>query len=161
MNLFACEPAAGYTTGWVPSYDLELLVAPVGVLGAFVGGVPNRDRILGERFAGIRGLEDELDHLPVALVEVVEVVEDVEEPVLKRNFPRVAGIRGDMGVDGGRASLPQPAVPPLVGTAWVERVPREVEVIPVQADEILRTRSDLDEICWIPGAAKRHSRLTE
>ena len=45
-----------------------------------------------QRLLGSVRVEDELDHLPVALVQVVEVVEDVEEPVLERELARPAGL---------------------------------------------------------------------
>ena len=71
--------------------DLELVVVPRRPLGAFVRAVADLDRALVERLRRVVGVEDELDHLPVALVHVVEVVEGVEEPVLQRELARVAG----------------------------------------------------------------------
>ena len=94
--------------------DLELLVAPGGALGALVGAVPDLGRLLRERLARICGSEDELGHLPVALVGVVEVVERVEEPVLQRELPRIARIGRDVGVDGRLRAVGEAARPELV-----------------------------------------------
>ena len=68
----------------------ELLVVPLWLAGSFVLAVPDLDRILGQRSPRALGGEDELDHLPVALVQVVPVVERVEEPVLKREHFRAS-----------------------------------------------------------------------
>ena len=89
--------------------DLELLVAPGRLLGALVGAVADLGRWLRQRLSRIRGVEDELCHLPVALVRVVEVVEGVEEPVLERNLVRVVGILGNVRVDGRLGALGEPA----------------------------------------------------
>ena len=67
--------------------DLELVVVPRRLLGALVRAIADLDRALVERIRRVVGVEDELDHLPVALVRVVEVVEGVEEPVLQRELP--------------------------------------------------------------------------
>ena len=85
--------------------ELELVVAPGRALGALVLAVADLDRLARERLAGVVGVEDELDHLPVALVRVVPVVEDVEEPVLQRELARVAG------VGARRARRPSAAFP--------------------------------------------------
>ena len=69
-------------------HELELLVAPGGALRALVRAVPDLDRLGGERGPRVGRVEDELDHLPVALVRVVEVVEGVEEPVLQGELAR-------------------------------------------------------------------------
>ena len=68
--------------------DLELVVVPARPLGPLVRAVADRDGLLVESVPRIVGVEDELDHLPVALVQVVEVVERVEEPVLERDLAR-------------------------------------------------------------------------
>ena len=73
--------------------------------------VPDRDRLLRQRLARVLRLEDELDHLPVALVQVVPVVVDVEQPVLERELAGVAGIVDHVGVDGRLAPLADPAAP--------------------------------------------------
>ena len=83
---FACEPAAGYTTGWVPSTMLELVVVPACPLTAAVLAVADRDRIRLQRLLRRTDVEDQPNRLPVALVGVVVVVEDVEEPVLQREL---------------------------------------------------------------------------
>ena len=71
--------------------ELELVVAPLRALGAFVLAEADARRRAGEGVASARRVEVELDHLPVALVQVVPVVEGVEEPVLQRELPR--GVR--------------------------------------------------------------------
>ena len=68
--------------------ELELVVAPVRPLGALVLAVADDRRPPLERLLGVGRVEDELDHLPVALVRVVPVVEDVVEPVLERELAR-------------------------------------------------------------------------
>ena len=79
-----------------PVDELELLVAPVGLLGALRASCSRWTGLLVERLARVAGVEDELDHLPVALVQVVEVVERVEEPVLERELPGCARIGRDV-----------------------------------------------------------------
>ena len=92
--------------------DLELLVVvPGSPLGALVRAVPDLDRLLVERLLRVGRVEDELDHLPVALVGVVEVVEGVEEPVLQRELARRAGVGRDVGIDGRLGALREPARP--------------------------------------------------
>ncbi len=113
--------------------DLQLVLAPVRSLGALVRAVADVDRmLLVERGRGVGRVEDELDHLPVALVCVVEVVEGVEEPVLQRELARVGGVGRDVRVDGGLVAGRQAPRPPLVVAAGVERVPGEVEVVLVE-----------------------------
>ena len=94
-----------------PVDDLELLVVPPAALGSLVGAEPDLDRLLAERLARVVGREDELDHLPVALVGVVEVVEGVEEPVLERQLAREPGVGRDVRVDGGGGALGEAARP--------------------------------------------------
>ena len=89
------------------------------------------------------------------------MVEGVEEPVLERELAGARRIGGDVRVDGRLRPLRDQARPPLVAAARVERVPGEVEVVLVPADEILRGRTDLDEIEPVPGAAQRDRRLAE
>ena len=92
-------------------------------------------------------VEDELDHLPVALVRVVEVVERVEEPVLERELPGDRLFADDVRVDDGLAALRQALSPAVVVAAGSERVAREVEVVlearheVVRADGAISTRS--------------------
>ena len=64
------------------------------------------------------GLEEQLDHLPVALVPVVPVVEDPPEPVLEGEHPGVIGVGADAGVDRGcvlRALLVEPLLVVALG----------------------------------------------
>ena len=94
-----------------PVDELELLVAPVRRLGALVLAVADGDGILAERLLGVVGVEEELDHLPVALVQVVPVVVGVEEPVLQRQLPGVRRVGRDVGVHGRLVALAQAPVP--------------------------------------------------
>ena len=71
--------------------ELELLVVPLGALGALVLAVAGRDRLLRQRSRRVGCIEEELKVLPVALVEVVPVVVGVVEPVLERELPGRAG----------------------------------------------------------------------
>ena len=80
--------------------QFELVVAPVRSFGPFVRAVADGDRILRQGGACRGGIEVELDHLPVALVQVVEVVEDVEEPVLQRDHLGVRGIARYVRIHG-------------------------------------------------------------
>ena len=82
--------------------ELELLVrlsSPLRALGAFVLAVADLGGGTAESVGRRPRVEDELDHLPVALVRVVPVVEDVVEPVLESELARVTGIRGHVRVD--------------------------------------------------------------
>ncbi len=142
-------------------HDLELLVTPGGALCSLVRAVTDLDRILAEGIVRIVGVEDELGHLPVALVRVVEIVERVEEPVLEGELPGVTGIRRDVRVHGRRRAARETPRPELVVAPGVERVAGKVEVVLVAVDEVARRRSDLDEIRRPPGAAQRHGRLVE
>ena len=144
-----------------PVDELELLVVPARGLAALVLAVPDRDRLLRQRLARVLGLEDELDHLPVALVQVVPVVVDVEQPVLERELAGVAGIADHVGVDGRLASLADPAAPELVVAARIERVAREVEVVPVEAVEVGGEGRDLDEVDRVPRASESDRPLVE
>ena len=65
-------------------HELELLVAPRRHAPRLRASCTRPRRSGIERRRGVGRVEDELDHLPVALVRVVEVVERVEEPVLER-----------------------------------------------------------------------------
>ena len=141
--------------------DLQLLVTPGGALGALVRAVPDLDRSLRQRLTCVGGVEDELGHLPVALVRVVEVVEGVEEPVLERQLAGIAGVGRDVGIDGRRGPGGQATSPPLVVATGIERVAGEVEVILVPVDEVARRRPDLDEIGSTPRAAQRDRGLVE
>ncbi len=140
--------------------ELELVVVPRCALGAFVLAVADHRRPARERLAHVARVEDELDHLPVALVQVVEVVVDVEDPVLERELVRIAGVGDDVRVDGRSMSFREAAGPQLVVAAGVERVPREVEVVSVEAGDVLCRRGDLDEVV-APWSAQGDSRLTE
>ncbi len=141
--------------------DLELLVSPGRALGTFVRAVAHPDRILRQRLGGVGGVEDELRHLPVALVRVVEVVERVEEPVLQGELAGVRRVGCDMRVDRRLRGLGQSSRPKLVVAAGIERVAREVEVILVAILEVRRVGPDLDEVGAVPRPAKRDGRLLE
>ena len=85
-----------------PVDDLELVLTPIRPLGALVRAVADLGGLLrGDRRGGVGRVEDELDHLPVALVRVVEVVERVEEPVLERELAREAGVGCDVRIHAG------------------------------------------------------------
>ena len=112
--------------------EVELVVAPARLLRAFVLAVADAGRLLLERVARVRGVELELDHLPVAFVQVVPVVVDVEEPVLQRKPPRVGGLGCNVGVHRRLVPLGDEARPPFVAAARGERVARKVEVIVVE-----------------------------
>ena len=73
-----------------PVDELELVIAPVRAFGTLVLAVADLDGRACSASSECR-VEDELDRLPVALVQVVEVVEEVEEPVLKASFPGRSG----------------------------------------------------------------------
>ena len=141
--------------------ELELVVAPRRLLGPLVLAVADGHRLARERLTRVVGIEDELDVLPVALVGVVPVVEDVVEPVLQGELPRVGGVGGDVRIDGRRRALGHALRPPLVVAARVERVPGEVEVVLVEPGEIIRGRTDLDQIGGIPRSTQRDRRLIE
>ena len=116
------------------SDDLELVVTPLRAFRAFVRAVTDRLRLLVERPARIASREDELDHLPVALVQVVEDVERIEEPVLQCELLRVARVSRDVRVHGGSAPRRESARPAFVVAAGIKRVAREVEVVVVPVD---------------------------
>jgi hypothetical protein len=109
--------------------ELELVVAPVGPLGPLVLAVADLDRLGLQRLAGSRRVEDELDHLPVALVEVVPVVEDVVEPVLQRELAGVVRVGRDVGVDRRLRLRGRAGSPSRGSRTRGERVAREVEVV--------------------------------
>ena len=145
-----------------PVDELELVLAPLGLLGALVLAVADPGRLHVERRGRVLRVEEELDHLPVAFVEVVPVVVGVEEPVLERQLARVARVADDVRVDGRRLALAQAPRPELVGAARVERVPGEVEVVLVEpAGEVVCCRPDLDEVAAAPGPAQRDGGLVE
>ncbi len=155
------RPGGRVDNGVSAIHDLELLVAPVRALGSFVRAVPGRDGLLCERLGGVAGVEDELDHLPVALVQVVEVVEDVEEPVLQSEPAGMRGVGGDVGVDGRHAAPRQPVRPALVVAPRAQRIAREVQVVLEQVDEIAGGRPDLHEVDGVPRTAQGDGRLLE
>ena len=117
----------------MPVALLELVVVPGRALGPLVLRVADQRRRPAERLLRSRGVEDELDHLPVALVLVVPLVERVVEPVLERELPLLPD---DVRVGRGRLARRDPVEPLLVAAAGVERVSGEVEpvvaVLPVQ-----------------------------
>ena len=74
----------------------------------------------------------------------------------------MCGIGRHVRVDRrGVTVLEEAALPTLVVAARVEGVAREVEVVLVPPDEVLRARTDLDEVRRRPGPAKRNRRLVE
>ena len=126
---------------------LELRVVPGRPLGALVLAVADLDGRPTESGGDRRSVEDELDHLPVALVQVVPVVEDVEKPVLERELARVGRVGRHVRVRRRLALGAELLLPVQVVAARLERVPGEVEVVaPEPAAEILRLRRDLYEI---------------
>ena len=141
--------------------ELELVLAPVGALGALVRAVPDRDGSRRERRGRIRRRRSQLDHLPVALVQVVELVEDVEEPVLERDLAGVAGVGHDVRVDRGLGVGADAAHPALVVALRLERIPREVEVVLEAVREVGGARPDLDEVRRGPRAPESDGRLVE
>ena len=144
-----------------PVDELELVVIPVSALGSLVLAVADRDGLAVECLAGVAGVEDELDVLPVALVQVVPVVVDVEEPVLKHELPGALGVGRDVGVGRRGASLGHPTSPALVVAPRAEGVTREVEVVVVEPDDAFGLGRDLDEVGGIPRPAQRDGRLVE
>ena len=162
LELVRVRAVRGIDDGVRTVDDLELVVAPTRALGALVRAVADGEPVVFvQRVRSIGGLEVELDHLPVALVEVVELVVDVEEPVLQRQLPGMARIGRHVRVDRGRASFGQAPIPELVVAAWVERASRVVQVVLVAVDEIRCLWGDLHEVGRVPGAAKRHGVLAE
>ncbi len=159
--LFACEPGARIDDRTRAVDDLELLVVPRRALGTLVGAVADLDRIATERRGRVGSVEDELDHLPVALVRVVEVVEGVEEPVLERHPVRVTRLGDDMRVHRRLAACRQPLRPADVVATRIERVAGEVEVVLEPVDEVVRRRRDLHEVGATPGPAERDRLLVE
>src|SRR5215470_3630004 len=100
-----------------------------------------------ERLRRAGGVEVQLDHLPVTFVLVVEVVEDVEEPVLKRQLARMAGIRLDPRVRHRPSAAVQAVRPAIVGTPGSKRVAGEVQVVaPEPPPEVGSGRRDLDDV---------------
>ena len=135
---------------------LELALPPARPLGALVLAVPNLDRFLVQGLRCGRGVEVELDHLPVAFVRVVPVVEDVEEPVLQCELSRLPLFGRDVRIDGGLRARGDQALPLLVRTAGVERVTGKIEVIAVEALAHLSSGgADRDQIGAIPRTAQR------
>jgi hypothetical protein len=123
--------------------------------------VSDLGRSVPERLGDRRHVEDELDHLPVALVQVVPVVEDVEEPVLQREFSRALGVPGHVRVHGRRMPGDESPLPLVIRTARPERVARKVEVVAVQPrTEVLGGGPDLHQVS-APGAAQGDRRLVE
>jgi hypothetical protein len=137
-----------------PVDKLELVVVPRRPLGALVLAVADLDGIARERLDRVFSLEDELDHLPVALVLVVEVVEGVEEPVLERQPARHAGVCRDVGVDRRPTCRSDPIGPELVIAARVEGVPGEVQVVLVEPlPQVCTCWPHLDQVTAAPRAA--------
>ena len=144
-----------------PVDELELLVVPVRALGALVLAVADGDGLLGEGFRRVGGVEEDLNHLPVALVQVVPVVVGVEEPVLQGQLPGPSGLGRDVGVDSRVMALAEAPVPALVVAARIESVPGEVEVVLVEVRDVICRRPDPHQVHRIPRAAQRNCRLVE
>ena len=106
-------------------------------------------------------VEDQLDVLPVALVQVVPVVVRIEDPVLQRELAGVAGVGGHVGVDGRVVACGEPARPALVVASGIQGVPREIEVVLVETGEVVRRRADLHEVGGTPRPSERDGRLAE
>ena len=143
------------------AHELELLVVPGGALGSLVRAVPHLDRLRLERRTCVGRVEQELDHLPVALVCVVEVVEGIEEPVLERQLPGKAVLADDVRVHDRFAASSQALRPAVVVAAGIERIAREVEVVLEALHQIVRGRRDLHEVGDVPRAAQRDGLLVE
>ena len=143
-------------------HQLELAVAPAGTLAALVLAVPDLLRGAGQGLVRGRGVEVELDHLPVALVEVVPVVEGVEQPVLQCQTTGRVGLGDDVRVGDLREAFGDAASPLLVPATGVEGVTGEVEVVLVESlREVGSGRGDLDEIGATPWPAQRNGRIPE
>ncbi len=135
---------------------LELVLPPAGPLGTLVLAVSNLDGLLVQGLLRGRGIEVELDHLPVAFMGVVPVVEDVEEPVLQCELSRPPLFSGHVRVDGGLRAGGDHALPLLVRAAGVEGVAGEVEVIVVEPLANLSCGwADRDQIRAVPRTAQR------
>ncbi len=155
--------AGGRVHDWMSAVDdLELRVVPLGDLEPFVLAVADLDGCLVERLRGIRSREDELDHLPVALVLVGEVVERVEEPVLHGDPVIPTSLGRDVGVGRRRGARADGAGPLLVVTARLEWVAGEVQVVAVETRaEILGRRAGLDHVVFCPRPAQCHAGVTQ
>ena len=123
--------------------------------------VPHLDRLRLERRTCIGRVEQELDHLPVALVRVVEVVEGIEEPVLERQLSGEAVLADDVRVHDRLAASSQALRPAVVVAAGIERIAREVEVVLEALHQIVRGRRDLHEVGDVPRAAQRDGLLAQ
>ena len=135
--------------------ELQLAFAPARALRTFVLAVADLDGPSVTCLCRGGCVEVELDHLPVAFVWVVPVVEDVEEPVLQRELPGPCCLGSDVRVDRGLRPGGDRALPLLVRAAWVERVPREVEVVAVELlSKLRRRRPDRNQVGAIPRAAQ-------
>ena len=111
----------------VGAIALELVVVPARPLAAVVLGVADPDRLLVQRLGGRGRVEDELDHLPVALVQVVELVEVVEEPVLEGELSRRVRLGHDVRVGDGGVTLAERDGVAGVGAPGIEGAPGVVE----------------------------------
>ena len=111
----------------VGALALELVVVPARPLAAVVLGVADPDRLLVQRLGGRGRVEDELDHLPVALVQVVELVEVVEEPVLEGELSRRVRLGHDVRVGDGGVTLAERDGVAGVGAPGIEGAPGVVE----------------------------------
>ncbi len=123
------------------AFALELLGVPRRGLPTLVLGVRDLDRLGGQGLVHRRRLEQELDPLPVALVEVVEVVEVPVEPVLQRQEAGLVVLSGDVGIDEWRSSVAELLEVTLVQAAGIDRLTREVEEEPLAETEQIGWRS--------------------
>ena len=114
--------------------ELELVVVPGRPLGALVLAVADLDRrLLAAPAPRVAASKTSWIISQSPSCSVVPVVEDVEEPVLERELAGMRGIGRDVRVDGRRVPCGEPALPAQVVAARIERVPREVEVVLVEA----------------------------
>ncbi len=83
-----------------------------------------------ERFLDRIRREQQLDHLPVALMLVVPVVEDPEEPVLEGQHAGMVGVGRHPSMDGGRLGG-HAAKPLFVVASRIERAAGEVQIVAI------------------------------
>ena len=144
----------------VVAVALQSVVVPLRVLPPLVLGVHRQGGLGVERLLRGVGVEDELQHLPVAFVLVVPVVVDPPQPVLEHQLAGVVGIAGHAGVDGGAEVAGHPVPPRLVVTARVERVAGQVEVVVVaEPEQVGGGRCPLHHLPV--GSHERHVRTAE
>ncbi len=112
----------------VRSLFLDPGVVPGSTLSACVLGIRELGGAARQSLLDGSGVEGDLDHFPVALVQVVELVEPVVEPELERD-PAHTGLPGDVRVGDRRAPLHELGRVPGVRAARPARVAGQVEVV--------------------------------